>query len=130
MNVRGDGAGEMGDSLAYVDLGAGRSAQSLAAGVSHTCALLDNSQVKCWGWGRYGQLGYGDTNNRGDDAGEMGDSLAYVDLGAGRSVVSIAACNYHTCALLDNSQVKCWGHGGHGQLGYGDTNTRGDGAGE
>ena len=46
---RGDGAGEMGDNLPSVDLGSGRSAKSIAAGVDHTCALLYDGSVKCWG---------------------------------------------------------------------------------
>ena len=72
---RGDGAGEMGDNLPSVDLGSGRSAKFIAAGGDHTCAILDDGSVKCWGRNDYGQLGYGDTQNRGDGAGEMGDTL-------------------------------------------------------
>merc|ERR1719474_2291132 len=37
--------------------------------------------VKCWGLNGYGQLGYGDTNKRGDAAGEMGDSLEFISFG-------------------------------------------------
>ena len=36
-------------------------------------------------------LGYGDTQNRGDGGGEMGDNLPSVDLGSGRSAKFIAA---------------------------------------
>ena len=66
-------------------------------------------QVKCWGHNGDGQLGLGDTNNRGDGAGEMGDSLEAVELGAGRTAKKITAGFYHTCATLDNGQVECWG---------------------
>ena len=78
---RGDGPGEMGDSLPAVSLGSGQTAVALTAGRFHTCALLDNSSVKCWGYNGDGQLGLGDTANRGDGSGEMGDSLPAVDLG-------------------------------------------------
>ena len=44
------------------------------------CALLDNNKIKCWGGNGTGQLGQGNTDNIGDDAGEM-DSLVAVDLG-------------------------------------------------
>jgi len=127
---RGDGAGEMGDDLPSVDLGSGRSAKFIAAGGDHTCAILDDGSVKCWGRNDYGQLGYGDNQNRGDGAGEMGDTLPAIDLGSGRSAKFIAAGGYHTCAILDGGSVKCWGRNDYGQLGIGDTQHRGDGAGE
>ena len=48
----------------------------------YTCALLDDKSLKCWGGNYNGQLGLGDTNNRGDASGEMGDNLPVVDLGS------------------------------------------------
>jgi len=114
---RGDSPGEMGDALGAVDLGTGRSAKALATGYSHNCALLDNDHVKCWGYGQLGQLGNGDTQTRGDGHGLIGDALAAVDLGTGRYATSLSAGNWHTCALLDNGQVKCWGHIEYGALG-------------
>eukprot|EP01084_Bolivina_argentea_P239030 401685_1 len=60
----------------------------------------------------------------------MGNNLLEVDLGTGFNVTDIAAGDYHTCALSTLNKVKCWGGNGYGQLGYGDNNTRGDGAGE
>jgi hypothetical protein len=123
---RGDGAGEMGANLPTVDLGSGRHAVAIAAGHSDTCALLDNGTVKCWGFNAEGQLGLGDTANRGDGAGEMGDSLPAVSLGTGRTAVAISvggspisADGSFACALLDNGSVKCWGENSFGALGVG-----------
>jgi alpha-tubulin suppressor-like RCC1 family protein len=127
---RGDQAGEMGADLPTVSLGPGRTVTAIAAGSLHTCALLDNSTVKCWGGGATGQHGYGTTANRGDQPGEMGTNLPTVDLGSGRTARAIAAGGQHTCALLDNSTVKCWGLGFFGQLGYGDPERRGNDPGE
>jgi alpha-tubulin suppressor-like RCC1 family protein len=126
----GDDAGEMGDNLAAIDLGTGRSAVQLDLGAAHVCALLDDGTVKCWGWNANGSLGQGHGDNIGDAAGEMGDNLPAVDLGTGRTAVQIATGRIHSCALLDNSSVKCWGNNTLGQLGLEDTTFRGDNAGE
>ena len=126
----GDGAGEMGDDLPPVSVGTGRSARQIAAGEAHTCALLDDETVKCWGHNHYGQLGQGHQSNLGDGAGEMGDDLPPVSLGTGRLAKQIAAGGSHTCALLDDETVKCWGFNYNGQLGLGHFSDVGDGAGE
>ena len=127
---RGDGPGEMGDNLPPVDLGTGRTATAVTNGDGHTCALLDNDEVKCWGSNHAGQLGLGDTETRGDGPGEMGDNLPAVDLGTGRTAVAIDANGAATCALLDNGELKCWGDNNRGKLGLGNTTNRGDGPGE
>jgi alpha-tubulin suppressor-like RCC1 family protein len=127
---RGDGPGEMSENLPTVDLGSGRTATAIDLGPSHSCALLDNATVKCWGSGAFGKLGYGDTTNRGDGPGEMGNNLPTIALGTGRTARAISAGGIHTCAVLDNFRLKCWGANAQGQLGYGDTNVRGDGPGE
>lgn len=128
LDVRGDQAGEMGDALPVVNLGTGRTAIQLAAGYMHTCALLDNGSVKCWGENDFGQLGLGDTAARGDGPGEMGDALAIVGLGTGRTARQITAGAQFSCALLDDETVKCWGDNTHGKLGIGDTQSRGTSA--
>ena len=126
---RGDGPGEMGNNLPTVDLGTGRSAVAIAAGSEHTCAVLDDGSVKCWGNNGSGRLGLGDTAARGIGPGEMGNNLPVVNLGTDRSAVAVTAGSEHTCARLDNGQVKCWGRNIRGQLGLGDTANRGEGAG-
>eukprot|EP01083_Nonionella_stella_P165814 552662_1 len=95
-------------------------------GTLHTCALSTTNKVKCWGYNLYGQLGYGDTNNRGDEANEMGDILLEIDLGTNFIPMQIAIGWFHTCALSTANKVKCFGYNEFGQLGYGDTNNRGD----
>jgi cysteine-rich repeat protein len=128
--TRGDGPGEMGSILPEVDVGMGRTASALALGAGHSCALLEGGAVKCWGFNDEGQLGLGISGYVGDDPGEMGETLAEVDLGAGRSAIAIAAGDHHTCALLGGGAAKCWGRNDRGQLGLGDTLPRGDGPGE
>ncbi|NBP50964.1 MAG: hypothetical protein EBU70_07250, partial [Actinobacteria bacterium] len=121
----GDDPSETGAALQAAALGTGRTARAVATGAAHTCALLDDGRVKCWGSNGQGQLGVGDTNDRGDGPGEMGDALPFVDLGTGRSAVAIAAGANHTCALLDDGRVKCWGANSTGQLGISSTGSRG-----
>jgi len=53
-----------------------------------------------------------------------------VDTTTGRTATAIAAGEYHSCALLDNASVKCWGYNNKGQLGIDNTTTMGDGSGE
>jgi len=126
----GDEPNELGGNLPLVDLGTGRTAVALACGAGHTCARLDNNQVKCWGSNDQGQLGLGDTVNRGLAAGTMGDALPTVDLGTGRTAVGLAAGSSFTCATLDDGTLKCWGVNFGGQLGLGDALSRGIGPGQ
>jgi alpha-tubulin suppressor-like RCC1 family protein len=129
-NQLGDSSGEMADALPAVSLGTGRTATQITAGYDHTCALLDNQSVKCWGDNSEGQLGLGNQDAMGDQDNEMGDSLVVVDLGEGQNAVQVSAGFTHTCALLQGGNVKCWGKNASGELGYGDTVLRGDGPGE
>lgn len=126
----GDVPGEMGDALVAVNLGSGRTVRAVSAGNAHTCVLLDDGSVKCFGEGDHGRLGRGSTADVGRSAGSMGDSLSAVALGTGRTATAIATGAAHTCALLDNGAVKCWGANDDGQLGLGDTDARGDEPGE
>ena len=90
---------------------------------------------KCWGSNNQGALGLGDTNNRGDEANEMGANLTSVDLNAAWTVVEVAAGNALTCARENGTvralkTLKCWGDNSRGQLGLGGLNARGSGEGE
>ena len=69
---RGDESEEMGDYLDTVDLGTAFVPTQLAVGAYSNCALSANLTVKCWGTNENGELGVGDTENRGDGAYENG----------------------------------------------------------
>lgn len=109
-----------------VNLGPGRRAVAVSAGEAHSCAILDTGAVRCWGFGGNGRLGYGATDSIGDAAGETPASVAPVFMGAGRTARAISLGFSHTCALLDDATVSCWGYGGSGRLGYGDETSVGD----
>ena len=112
------GIGSTGGSSAApvgpLDLGSGRTAKAICAGRSHSCAILDDGTVKCWGPNGNGQLGYGDTTTR--DA----PPATPVDLGTGRTAKAVSCKWFHTCAILDDDSLMCWGYNYHGQLGVGD----------
>ena len=79
----GNGSNQMGDNLEAIDLGTGRTATDISAGIYHAGAVLDNGIVKVWGYKNYGQLGQGNTTQTGDGADEMGDNLSPIDLSSG-----------------------------------------------
>ncbi|HMJ02861.1 MAG TPA: hypothetical protein VK506_07960, partial [Conexibacter sp.] len=120
-NPVGSGAGPTPtiESAGPVPLGPGHTARAVTAGSSHTCAILDDGSVRCWGSGGSGQLGYGNTNPVGSGAGPTPtiESAGPVPLGAGRTARAIAASSSHTCAILDDFTARCWGSGTMGQLG-------------
>jgi len=99
----------------FVDLGTGRSPIKVTLGQLHTCVLLDNKSVYCMGDNTYGQVGDGTTVDK--------NSPTFVDFGTGRYAVDIESGHVHTCALLDNGSVSCWGYNAYGQLGLGHTTT-------
>ena len=92
--------------------GVAGNAKAVVCGSDHTCVLLQNGSVKCWGYNRYGQLG--DKSNT--------ESFLPVDVeGLDKNIVAIAAGNWHTCALESSGKMKCWGWNGSGQIGDGTT---------
>ena len=135
--VLGDGQSSqmslLSANLPTVDLGTGLTASQVACHFGHSCALLAGDDaasewplnagiVKCWGKNDRGQLGQGDQNDRGDEAGEMGDFLPAVSLGARAMAVAVGGpINADvSCALLEDGRVRCWG-GGSGIGGAGAT---------
>ena len=86
------------------------SVMDIAAGGSHTCALMEDGTAKCWGSGSSGKLGIGST--RGATPAEG----AVMNLDSG--VTAIAAGHQHTCAI-HNGAAKCWGSNTDGSLGDG-----------
>lgn len=119
-----------GDNLPIVDLGVGLKARSVACGLAFTCVVLTDSTVKCFGAGSEGALGSGSTDNKGDEASEIGDSLARVDVGTGLSVSCLWAGARHVCAVTTDGRLKCWGGNGSGQLGQEALGHKGDTVGE
>jgi alpha-tubulin suppressor-like RCC1 family protein len=130
-----DTPAEFGDALPFVNLGSGRTAVDICDHDHANCALLDNGKIKCWGQNSYGALGNGDNTGSkaliGDEPGEMGDNLDYVDLGSDFGEATQLSCNYwRACAINNEGKMKCWGYGGSAQTGYQTTANFGDEPGE
>ena len=122
----------MGAALPIVDLGADFIVTAVHSGALQRCALSVSGNIKCWGEGYFGQLGNGGTGNGdnmvlGDQPGEMGDNLPFVDLGSNFTATALASGDgytEHNCALSQNAILVFWGLNDDGQLGLGDTDDR------
>jgi alpha-tubulin suppressor-like RCC1 family protein len=95
----------------------------IAAGGYHTCALLGDRTVKCWGDNTDGELGFTTTEKCGGTEAFPCSIVPRTVTGL-TDVVQIAAGRRHTCALQGDGHVKCWGRNAFGQLGDGTTESR------
>jgi cysteine-rich repeat protein len=118
-NTNDIGDDDLPSSIGFINLGGGV-AVDLDSGANHNCVLMNNGVLRCWGYNAFGQLGYGHTNNIGDNEGPGGS------VSVGANVVAIRLGGHHTCVLTDQQAVRCWGYGEAGQLGYGNMNNIGD----
>ncbi len=83
---------------------------SVSAGQSHTCGIMSDQSLWCWGDDTQGQLG---------DAKETPQS-APVAIGVpGQTWQAVAAGLAHTCGLAPGGTLWCWGSDANGQLGIG-----------
>src|SRR5439155_1721197 len=87
-------------------------ATRVVTGDAHTCALLGDGTVQCWGGGDSGQRGDGTFTNISTVPGAV-DGI--------NGAVAVAARGYHSCALLVDGTVKCWGRNAEEQRGNGTT---------
>jgi alpha-tubulin suppressor-like RCC1 family protein len=88
---------------------------SLEADSRHTCAVLTNDQLRCWGQGIDGRLGDGDTGNHPRPVAVRNTAGTANFVGA----TSVTTGAYHSCARLTNGQARCWGYNLYGNLGDG-----------
>ena len=131
----GNSYGQLGDGTtinrsaptAVVDSGnmlyaGGKAVVSLAVGQHHTCALVSDGRVYCWGRNDHGQLGDNTTIDHVAPAAVV--DAGGVLYGGGKTVLSLVAGYEHTCALVSDGAVYCWGRNNYGQLGDNTTTDR------
>jgi len=93
-------------------LPAGAGVEAIAAGESHSLALLEDGRVFAWGENDFGQLGDGSEETR--------PAPVQVDLsGFGSPPVDVLAANWSSYALLEDGTLLGWGRNSGGQLGDG-----------
>jgi len=95
---------------------------AITSGDDHSCALLTDATVECWGENAYGQLGSGSATGPDTcmpDLMSLACATAAVKVSGLKGVIAVAAGSDHTCALISNGTVECWGVNNLGQLGNG-----------
>lgn len=120
----GDGIGAQADVRAYVPQNVRNSANSgnlsnvtaisTSGTYGHTCAILSDKTAECWGNDQNNQLGNPAVGTYSslpvkvkntDNSGNLSNALM------------VSAGAFHTCALLSDQNVYCWGENSNGQLG-------------
>ncbi|MCA9621558.1 MAG: hypothetical protein KC731_21195 [Myxococcales bacterium] len=71
----------------------------IVAGVQHSCVLLRDGHVRCWGGNSFAQLGDGTTDDR----------FAPVEVAGIDDAILVAAGELATCAQRRDRSVWCWG---------------------
>lgn len=83
------------------------------AGEAHTCGITDGSDLYCWGYNFYGQIGNGENGSGQEESAPVLVSASYSYVSTGRN---------HTCAIKSDDKLYCWGWNLNGQLGSNDNN--------
>jgi len=79
---------------------------SISSGSNYACALTKDGAIYCWGDNDFGQLGNGDPLWQKI---KLYKPTLISSLSTGNKYVD-ASMNATTCAISENSTVKCWGY--------------------
>ena len=107
----GNGGSQSANSPTGVALIETQSPTQISLGSFHSCALFDDGNVSCWGGNSEGQVGDGTQNDR--------VVPTPVNIPLGKKALSISVGQRHSCAILDDATLECWGLNSEGQLGDG-----------
>ncbi|TKD09794.1 hypothetical protein [Polyangium fumosum] len=101
----------VGGKAVHIDAGGGvfKNAAGADQIIAHTCAVLEDTTVRCWGWNTSGQLGTA--------SGNWQDKPTTVVSLVGAKEVSVGG--RHTCAVTSQGELYCWGANDMGQCGLG-----------
>ena len=88
------------------------------SGLDQTCSRKSNGEVWCWGGNGQGQLGDASNTNRSSPVWVSTLAASAISVSAGDGFLSA-----HSCAVLADGRVQCWGGGTQGQLGNNGTSS-------
>uniref|UniRef100_A0ACD5ZD62 Uncharacterized protein n=1 Tax=Avena sativa TaxID=4498 RepID=A0ACD5ZD62_AVESA len=85
----------------------------IAAGAEHTAAVTQDGDLYGWGWGRYGNLGLGDREDR-----FVPEKVSPLEVG---EKMVLVACGWrHSVTVSSSGGLYTYGWSKYGQLGHGD----------
>lgn len=119
------GDDETPDSVRTVDVGPGRTVKEVGVGEGFVCVVLDNGDVRCWGYQTFGPM-LGVPESNGQRIGESVEPTSIPTTDVGGKAVAIATANFGSCVILESGDVQCWGDNRNGQLGLGNEADVGD----
>ena len=100
----------------------------ITAGTYHTCALLADTTARCWGRNTRGQLADGTTTQRLNPVAVLASGTQASNPVTLSGITRIETgqpsqwdSREHTCAVMADTTMRCWGDNQQGQLGSGTT---------
>jgi alpha-tubulin suppressor-like RCC1 family protein len=79
----------------------------LGLGAEHSCGRTGAGAVLCWGYNELGQLG---------DGTRVSSLYPVAVAGSLGKAAAVAAGAYHSCAVLTDGRLTCWGYRGEGSV--------------
>ncbi len=129
-NSNGDGGsdGSSGDAISNGDgtpdtdgntPDAGPTVVDVAAGLNHSCAILSDGSVWCWGGDDSGELGVPSASlaSVAGCAGPCDPTANQIPFPAGVQITQLST-DEHSCAVDKVGDIYCWGRNQFGELGH------------
>ena len=90
----------------------GKRIVQLSACGFHTACLTSDSELYCWGEGKFGRLGL--NNERNAHSPKLVETLV------GKKPTQVSCGGFHTAVVCEDGKLYTFGGGEHGQLGHND----------